>query len=375
MEHDDDLVMESTTDSPEQIADGLGVELTPAVPADDADASLEAADDLDADATDGDPEAEPSVGEVTPPAARVAATKQKAVAPRAQRKSVNGAAAAARRASEARQSVLQAENDALRERLKEIAPGQTIPPKAVVAVPATNVVTVTADSVPDGHPDVAAVLAQITKLGPKPKQGDFDDFEKFEDAKDTWLMERGSLSARSELVREDVARRATIANDEANRAAKATAAAWATSVEDAKSAHDDYDEVMDNATAAGHTVSRDVATALMESTIGARVLHFLAKHPDEIVKLNKLSIHRQIAEVGKIEGRIAATLRTTPGHGRDTRPGARLTRAPDPQQTLIGDLPSRGQSREERLNDPTLTQAEYNRIRNDMDRDSGRRLH
>lgn len=111
----------------------------------------------------------------------------------------------------------------------------------------------------------------------------------------------------------------------------------------------------------------------MESPVGGEVTYYLVSNPQELARLNSLSPHRAIAELGVIEGRIQAAARTTPAAAAPTpRPGARTTKAPEPQKVLLGDFS--GASRPKDLNDPNLTLAEYNRLRDEMDIDSGRRV-
>lgn len=370
-DRDDDLTFESTTDTPEQIAEGLGLDpVEPTEEPGDGDVAVEAAagEEPVAEVVETD-EAEEPVGEVTAHPHKATAPR-KAKASRPQAKAVAGAAAAARRASDAKLKVAEAERDAALERVKELAAGRQPVAATTRTAPVEKVVT--ADQIPDTHPDIQAVRAKITALGPKPKQEDFTDFAEFEDKKDQWLEDRAFLRGREATVREDVARRETIATTEANRAAQATATAFEQSVAAAKGRHADYDDQMEAARTAGITVGSDVGTALMESAIGADVAYYLVTHPAEVERINALSPHRQIAEVGILEGRIAAAMRS-PAPITATRPSARLTRAPEPQGTVLGDLSGTAKTKD--INDPSLTQAEYNRMRDQMDRDSGRRTH
>lgn len=379
---DDDLVMESTTDSQEEIAAGLGVELTPIETAADGDESPVddpgtaapvdegTADegDLDADAAD---EGQPA--EVTEPPVRQSAPRPRA--PRAQPRRVSGAAAAARRESEAKLRVAETQRDAALARVAELTSGIPSRPAAAVAREEAQPVVVEAASVPDTHPQVAAALAAVTALGARPKQDDFPDFEVFEAAKDTWIEDRARLRMRVDVVREDVARRLSQEGTEANRAAQATKSAFAQAEEGCRTRHADYDEQVEAATKAGVRVSQDVAMAMLESPIGADVRYYLITHPKEITRIAALTPHRQVAEIGILEGRIAASIRQPSGRVLTTgRP--RVSLAPEPQENLMGDLPSGGRkSREEEMNDPRTTQVRYNQLRNEMDRESGRRTH
>jgi hypothetical protein len=220
--------------------------------------------------------------------------------------------------------------------------------------------------IPETHPDLADLQAELAALGEKPQQDAFDDYSAFEAARDTWIENRATIRAEINSVRKDVARREAAALDEANRAAQEQIGRWEKAVNDARARHADYDSVM---AAANHlTISRDMQIAMAESDLGADVAYHLAKHPAEVMRLNGLSTHRALAELGIIEGRLRAGLRSTPP--APARPGARTTKAPEPQGTTLGDFAGPGVKRD--LNDPNLSQAEYNRLRDEMDAQNGR---
>lgn len=372
---DDDLVMESTTDSPDQIAEGLGVDLGgdegEAAPVEAAEGEASAEGDPGA-GTEGDvaedagAETDEPAGEVTPSPARVATDGK-----RPQKKSANAAAAAARRTSSARNKVLEEENAALRERLKELATGTPAPAAPKQAAPVAPV-QIKPEEIGDDYPEVAEVVGKLTALGPKPKSDDFEDFTEFEAKKDEWIEKRASLNAELNFVRRDVAQRESIAQADANRAAKETADRFAETVNAARARHEDYDEKMDEARDNGLILRhRDLAQALMESEIGGDVMFHLVTNPAEITRLNGLSPHRALAELGKIEGRVQAGLRPLRQQPAAQTPGRRVSKAPDPQGVLLGDLTGRASSKD--LNDPNLSMADYNRLRDAQDEASGRR--
>lgn len=360
-DQDDDLVFESTTDTPEQIADGLGV-------------TAETSDEDAVTPEGNEVEAEPVVDEVVPP---VVAEPAKRVA-KPQRKTADAAAAAARKSATARASVLEVENEALKARLRELAAGAPAKREeaAPVVVPGRAPVSdpIKPSDIPDSHPAIQAVQADIAKLGPRPKQDDFADYDKFEEAKDLYIENRATLRAKMDYVRQDVATRDTIARDSAIREQHAINDGFAKTVGDARQRHEDYDDVMAEATEAGLRIGLAVGDTLRQSPIGAEVLYYLAQNPTEVDRINALSPYRALAEVGMIEGRIAAALR--PLQGQRTTPAraaARVTRAPDPQETYLGDGPGAGKRGD--ITDPNISLAEYNRLRNEMDVASGRRTH
>lgn len=67
----------------------------------------------------------------------------------------------------------------------------------------------------------------------------------------------------------------------------------------------DWDEVMLQAEEDGIQVSPDAVSFIAESELGPKIAYFLAKNPDEHERINKLSPTRRIAELGKLEDKLA----------------------------------------------------------------------
>lgn len=356
LDRDDDIVMESTTDTPEQIAEGLEIELEAAPEGAVAD---DAADD-----GGGAPEPEPAVVDVRPAdkSAEPVVTK-----PRAVRKPARREGKAVDPELEAEMNVMRLENEALKTRLTESITGKPATRTEAAPQPAKRVFT--AKDVPDDHPELKAIDAEIAKIV-KPKQDDFDDFEKFEAARDQAIEDRAFLRSERERTKAAIAAHATQVHADADQKAATTAGAFDKSVRDAKARHADYDDLLAAAAARKLDVSEDLATAIFESEVGGELTYYLAKWPAEVTRLSGLSPHRQIIELGKIEARVQQALSKEPN--RAAKPGARTTRAPEPQRFMVGDLPSGDTEKD--LNDPNLSQQEYNRLRDKMDEASGRRI-
>lgn len=374
-EQDDDLVMESTTDSPEQIAEGLGVTIETADASKDAD-TVDLVAEPAAD-PDGEVDAEPALEvedadpEVTEPAVRVAAAK-----PRQQRKSVDGAAAAARRKAKAEAErdaeEVRRENEDLRERLAAVQAGKPDPGADTdIALPAIDPVVITPEQILDTHPEIAPLVASLAKLGAKPKQADFADLDEFEEKRDEWIGKKARLEARIDNTRDAVAARESTIRTQAKRDAAVVGVAYQRTERASRARHADYQTVMDTAKTAGWKVQPHLAQAIFESPQGAELAYYLAKNPKEVARLNVLTPHRGVVEIGIIEGRITAGSRG----GIVARPPAatRMTRASDPPRSLIDGHSGRVSTTD--LNDPNLSLAEYNHKRDEMDRQSGRRTH
>lgn len=372
----DDLVMESTTDSAEEMAEGLGVSLREAAP--EGEVPAQGSDEADAPS---ETVSEPAVGaadvESDDDAIATVEAEAEPEAPKRQtRKSVNGAAAAARKQASAKQRALAEENERLKAQLAESMKSATAAPRVAerAAIEVPTVEPVKAESIPDTHPEMSVVLKALEDLGPKPKQGDYGDFDEFEEARDKWIEQKARLGARIDYVREDVARRETIALEQASRDFAAIAKTYEQSVVRARGRHEDYDTAMAQATEQGLDLPAELKEALMQSPEGGEVIYHLVTNPDEVDRLNQLPRSRALAELGILEGRVTAHLKRQP-HSQQPitaqRQAGRISRAPLPQGTSLGEAPAA--HGELSLDDPSLSLAEYNRRRDAMDVLSGRR--
>jgi hypothetical protein len=89
----------------------------------------------------------------------------------------------------------------------------------------------------------------------------------------------------------------------------------------------DYQEAMDD--------SRDVrleagiTEALVESEVGPQLAYYLAKNPEEVTRLNNLSIHRRLVELGKLEDKVAVAPKKVA-----------VTAAPNPVKPVTGAAPN-----------------------------------
>ncbi len=349
---EDDIVMESTTDTPAQVAEGLGVELapveeTPQVVDDPAGPDASSVSEPEADAP-----AEPVA--VTP--GQISAEPAKVGAPRkARAKKVATPDPAL--------ETLRLENEALKKRIADAPvsvpavqpPPVPSPPVPVASAPAVKPETLAA------HPDMADIAARRTALGAKPSQDDFEDYEKFIDAKDAWLIKTGALDAEETMTRRQVAASVAAATAQAERDWNTTRTAFEGRIEAAKAKHADHDTVI---AAAGNTVvAPHIVTAIVTSEVGGELRYHLAKNPGELARIQALPQELALMELGV----LAASLKT----GAPAKPAGRLTKAPEPQGTRLGDLPST--SNADDPDEPGISLAEYNRRRDRMDVQSGRR--
>jgi hypothetical protein len=96
-----------------------------------------------------------------------------------------------------------------------------------------------------------------------------------------------------------------------------------------KKATPDYDEIVG---AANIETPPAVMQYLVESEVGPKLTYHLAKHPEEVARLRKLSPSRQLAELGKLEATLEKKAEPPPPNkGDEGKPTAReVSKAPAP---------------------------------------------
>lgn len=163
---------------------------------------------------------------------------------------------------------------------------------------------------------------------PKPKPEDFQDVAKYGEALEAWTRE--------ETTREEGVKRQ-------QEARKTT---WMQRVEDAKKDIADYAQVVSQSQV---VVSDEVREAIFDSEVGPRILHYLAKNPDQADALGKLSVASALKMLGRIEERVAkpapkdeskaepkAEPKKDDDKQTDKRPIAEISKAAPPISTLKG---------------------------------------
>lgn len=105
-----------------------------------------------------------------------------------------------------------------------------------------------------------------------------------------------------EKAQESEGSKRDLAEHEADRAQSKVEAyskdAWQTKVEIAKAELPDYDEVVTKSKA---HVEAHVATAVLESELGPKLFHYLAKNPSELEQLNDMSERGALKQIAKLE--------------------------------------------------------------------------
>jgi hypothetical protein len=380
----DDLVMESTSDTPEQIREGMGLPKVDPAPAPAAESPAAPAADAAADTTTTAPaaaaeavaeppatETETAVGEEASTQARgpdgkfVAAPKRKPVAAQPRIDELTRE----KNEERAQRLALEAERDALKRRLDELAAGQPAP-KPAAAEP-----TIAPE---DFRSPVITAQFQTRRaaLGAEPKQEDFEDFTEFRRAERAYDRKHAALDAEETFAHQRAAERASIAAQDATRAAQQRFTTYNERVAAAKARHADYDQVMQAGMAIpfkGRPYADDIQQAILDSEQGPEIVYHLASHPEELARLQALpSVHAAMVELGTIAAAIRAqppanapagatqtgpTTAVTPPATQASRPPSR---APEPQGTALGGSTTTAPLK---LDDPNISQAEYNRRR------------
>jgi hypothetical protein len=143
----------------------------------------------------------------------------------------------------------------------------------------------------------APTLAAATR----PEAKNFDTYEAYVDALTDWKLED------RDRIRNEAERTRT--QQEAERTALTSHAAR---VEQATERYPDYSEVMEGAKAL--PITREIHMAIVGSEHGPDIAYYLATNPDEVTRIAKLPSFRQIAELGKLEGKFEAPAAETPNH-------------------------------------------------------------
>lgn len=356
---DGDLIAASTTDSPEDIQAGLDTilrgEEAPEGDEDDdpdTDPNAEAAEAVAAeDSTDGAAEGE----EEEVPAEPVRDERS------ARQKELDRIAKAARKDAEQKHATTKAELDAANARIRDLESGRnadrfkphTIQPHDVPA---------------SGDAALAKVLKQRQELGPKPDQGNYEDFDAFEKKRDEWLEQSGALKREEELIRTQAADRINAQSAANAEAARTLVEGHENRVAAFRKTNPTYDKDLE--AVADVRVPEFMQQALMEAEDGPAIIHYLAKHPEEAKKLVALSPLSGVTAIGRISASLAAKSQARPTPLNAGVP-PRISRAPRPQGTVLG--AGKGATTAADLDDPNLSQAEYNRRRDEMDRQKAHR--
>lgn len=144
-------------------------------------------------------------------------------------------------------------------------------------------------------------LEAIQKSGPAPvpeapKEPKPEDFATVAEYTDALVSFRVDQRLRDEQAKRE--------REAAEREKEARQREFGKRLNDAKSKHDDFEEVLTSIKGTElERVHQDVTEYITESEQGPELLYHLAKNPDVLDRLRKLSPRRFIAELGKLEAK------------------------------------------------------------------------
>lgn len=148
--------------------------------------------------------------------------------------------------------------------------------------------------------------ASVQQDGP-PKEDQFDSFEEYELARIDYAVEQRLRAAR------EAEQRSTLLRSYEDRAARL------------REAKPDYDSVVHNPDLRITPVMADV---IRESDLGPEVAYHLGTNPSEAARIASLPLHRQAAELGKLEAKLTVQ--------QPSQPPQQRTPPPPPPKTVNG---------------------------------------
>jgi hypothetical protein len=377
MPREDDLRMSSTTDSAEQIREGLG--LPPAEPVDPVAAAQAQLDKATADAAAA--RATEEAEEVSAEAAEGAAEVVAAPAPRKHRSKAElriDALTREKNEALAKASVAETEGAALRRRLDELAATTS---RLEAALPKPKPAEVTS-------PRLTELEAERKALTRPTPQQFYDDPnpDAYEEARETYLLARATLDAEERIERRTLAAAPPRVTETATRVPPEVLAAHEARGVAARARHADWDAV----------VTEDVKFrqgGIFQALINdvsyehaAEFMYWMGTHRADVARLDALDTAAfranrfpaaVVEEIGAIKYQIAAELAGPPAgrHTGATQDGAvravppapkpRSQAPPPPEATLgnnSGQIAASIEDRSERELQ-TMSHAEYMRLR------------
>lgn len=120
-----------------------------------------------------------------------------------------------------------------------------------------------------------------------------------------------------------------------------------------KKTNDDFDDLMADTNV---DVPVYVQEIFLTSEIGPALMYELAKNPKELARISKLSPIPAALEMGKLEAKLSGT--STKAESKETK----ITKAPEPIKT-VG---AKGGSLKKSIDDPNLSQREFEKLRNEQ---------
>tara|TARA_R100001086_G_scaffold245416_2_gene176301 strand:- start:1170 stop:2288 length:1119 start_codon:yes stop_codon:yes gene_type:complete len=215
---------------------------------------------------------------------------------------------------------LQSELDQIRAAAKTV-----VPPKAEATPPAPEPrATERSDTVEVApryrQPEVSPDVADPPSAG-RPNQDDFETYEQFQEALVDWKVNL-------RLTERDTVERERIERDQQQRAQEQIVAAHTARIDTFRSAHDDFDVVIEKGK--DLPMTRPMQDSVLNSDMGPAVMYHLCRFPEECDRIAAMAPMAAIREMGKLEARIEAA-----GTG-PVSSATSMTRAPRPIKPVGG---------------------------------------
>lgn len=182
-----------------------------------------------------------------------------------------------------------------------------------------------------GTPQPAAAGTQEV---PKPKFADYNDIEAYTEAVTDWKVEQKL--------------QASLQQREQQSAQRSVEQSYNERVAAFVKVQPDFQEVL---AASELQISKPVTDLIFESDVGPAIVYYLAENEEETERINKLSPARQLAEIGKIEAKLAVPRAAEKKI---------VSKAPAPVKPVTGSAPVVKKS----LDDPSLSAEEWIKLRN-----------
>lgn len=181
--------------------------------------------------------------------------------------------------------------------------------------------------------------AKIESQNLRPKAEDYETNEAYIEALTDWKVDQADKK-RDQKQKEEAAKA-----DFQKRGQD-----FQTRITEFKKTASDFDELMEDV----HVdVPIHVQEVFFSSEVGPALMYELAKNPSELERISKLSPIKAALEMGKLEAKFLKT----PG-SKETK----TTKAPEP----IRPVGAKGGSVKKDINDPTLSQREYEKLREEQ---------
>ena len=134
---------------------------------------------------------------------------------------------------------------------------------------------------------VQAKKAETAVTG-RPARDQFGSDEDYVDALTTWKVDQKLSGVKEQLSQHQMQSQAQ--------------ASWVSKINQARAEYSDYDRIMEDAQ--DIPIEPAVAEAIQSSEIGGDVAYYLAKHPEEAIRINSLSPMSAAREIGRIESYV-----------------------------------------------------------------------